>query len=169
MYQFSAPFELFQNLIGGHIIVAPEIADALLKAKQSRVVCTINNEFTMQCALISKGDGQYYVMFTKANAKKIGVREGDMLHMQIAPDTSQYGIEMPEELAALLEMDDDFDALFHALTAGKQRTLIHAVSGVKNTDGRLNRALIISDYIKGGGTKIDQMTINELIRSHVRR
>lgn len=165
MYKFSAPFQLFQNLIGGHIIVDAEIANALIAAKEIRLVCTINEVFTMQCALMSAGDGRHFVMFTKANAKKIGVSVGEMLHVQLVPDTSQYGMTMPDELAALLEMDSELDALFHDLTAGKQRTLIHAVSSVKNTDGRLNRALIISDYIKNGGKKIDQMTINELIRA----
>jgi Domain of unknown function (DUF1905)/Bacteriocin-protection, YdeI or OmpD-Associated len=165
MYNFSAPYQMFQNLIGGHFIVAQDVTDALLGAGHNRVVCTINDDFTMQCALISTGNGTHYIMLNKTHAKKIGVREGDMMQIQLAPDTSQYGAPMPEELSALLEIDDVFDAAFHALTAGKQRTLIHAVIAVKNTDARLSRALIICDYIKAGGSKIDQMTINELIKA----
>ncbi len=167
MYQFSAPYAFFQNLIGGHIIVEEAVAEALLQAQQTRVKCTINGVFSLQCAIISKGDGRHFIMLNKTHAKKLGVREGDVLNIHLEPDTSQYGLAMPEELQALLDIDDEFDGLFHNLTAGKQRTLIHAVCAVKNTDGRVSRALIIGDYLKNGGKKIDQMTLNELIKARL--
>jgi hypothetical protein len=167
MYHFSAPYQFFQNLIGGHVIVDEAIAKTLIIAGQNRLTCTINGLLTIHCALISKGDGTHFIMLNKVHAKKLGAREGHMLAIQLVPDISQYGMPIPEELEALLEMDDEFDKAFHALTPGKQRTLIHAITTVKNTDGRLRRALIICDYIKGGGKKIDQMTINELLKENL--
>ncbi len=63
-------------------------------------------------------------------------------------DTSEFGLPMPEELSEVLEQDTSAKGYFDALTAGKKRSLIHIVSGVKNIDKRIERAMMIAEKLK---------------------
>jgi uncharacterized protein YdeI (YjbR/CyaY-like superfamily) len=79
-------------------------------------------------------------------------------------DESEYGLPMPEELQELLLQDEEGDRLFHALTIGKQRTLLYIVGSVKDTGKRISRALAIVNHLKATGGKIDYKKLNEAIR-----
>lgn len=55
---------------------------------------------------------------------------------------------MPEELEALLEQDLNGARLFEALSAGKQRYIIHYVSGVKSSQKKIDRAIKLINNLK---------------------
>ena len=72
--------------------------------------------------------------------------------MQIFEDESDYGVEMPEELEAVLQSDPVALELFNAFTPGKKRSLIYSILKIKNPDLRISKALNFCKNIKLGVT-----------------
>ena len=62
---------------------------------------------------------------------------------------------MPDELLAAWEMDDDGYTVFHTLTKGKQRSLIHIIGKPKSSEIRIKKALVVLDYLKSVNGKLD--------------
>jgi antitoxin component of MazEF toxin-antitoxin module len=135
------------------IPIATNIATTFVKAGNRRVLCTINGQHCLHAALMTrKEQGDYYIYASKALLKKLQLKAGNPLQVQLEPDNSAYQFDMPEELAEVLATDPDAHAIFHALTPGRQRGLIHLVALVKTVDKKIERALKIADKIKAGIT-----------------
>ncbi len=154
--RFTAYLDDFRsNLWGYHIDVPDDAAQVFLADGNRRVICTLNGQASFHCALMPKGDGTYYILVNKELRKKLRLRIGDEMQVDLVRDHSKYGMPMPEELGALLEMDDEGSRYFHELTPGKQRALIHLVGKPKTSDTRLKKALVIVDYLKCSPGKLD--------------
>lgn len=135
------------------IPIAASVAAAFIANGNRRVICTINNAHTVHVALMyRKAEDDYYIYVGKALLKKAGLSAGEAIKIQLATDDSEYQFEMPEELAEVLATDADAHRIFHALTPGRQRGLIHLVAMVKKMDKKIERALRIADKIKAGIT-----------------
>lgn len=134
------------------------------KGKFKRVVCTINGSLSFQCALMPWGE-IFYIIVNKEKRDSIGIEGGELVNVELVRDESKYGLPMPEELQEVLNQDPDGDRLFHALSPGKQRSLIYMISNVKNIDKRIHVALIILEHLKENGGKI----IGEQLQHDVKR
>jgi hypothetical protein len=131
--------------------VPTDVADAFQRANINRLVCTVNDAVTFHCALQSYGAGRgYYIMFSRQLQKKTGLGSGDELWVKLVPDTSEYGLPVPEEWAELLAIDEEVTAIFAELTPGRQRSILHLVGAPKREENRINRALRIADNLKLG-------------------
>ena len=162
---FTGRIERFDtDLWHFHICIPDAIAQPFLKAGKKRVICTLNGKDEFQCALMPKGDGQYFININKERRKKHQLKLGDTVALQIREDNSKYGLPMPEELGELLKIDDEGNQFFHALTAGKQRTLIHMAGSPKRTETRLNKALVIVDYLKSTSGKLNFKELNQAFK-----
>lgn len=166
--QFTAQLERFEDnpLWGHHVLVPDEIAQAFLTEKQSRVVCNLNGEHEFQCALMPKGDGSYFIMLNSAIRKKMALHIGSKLDITLAKDESKYGLPMPDEFQELLYQDETADRLFHALTKGKQRSLLHIIGKPKGEAKRLEKAIVVAEHLKANDGKIDFKALNEAFRNY---
>ena len=70
------------------------------------------------------------------------------MEVTIELDNSKYGMEMPEELEALLEQDHEGERRFEMLTPSKQRYIIHYVSQVKSSQLKIDRAIMLINNLK---------------------
>ena len=61
---------------------------------------------------------------------------------------------MPKELKEVLRQDPDGNKLFHALTAGKQRTILYYMAKPKDVDRRIHMALVVVEHLKKNDGKI---------------
>lgn len=122
---------------------------------RKRVVCVLNGEDPHQCALTPIGDGVYVIKVKQGRVKKLGLAEGKKVQVELYPDDSKYGLPMPEEMAALLSEDTGGDRLFHALPAGKLRTMLYVIGQGNNSDNRLWRAVQIIEHLKKNSGKIN--------------
>ena len=122
-------------------------------ARTRRVVCTLNDAHTFQCALLPNKD-EFCIVVNKSIREKLGLEDGSVVRVELADDTSKYGAPMPEELKEVLKQDPVGNRLFHALTAGKQRSLIYLIRGVKNVDKRIHLALIVVKHITENDGKV---------------
>ncbi len=114
------------------------------------------------------GDGSY-IMVNKKIRERLGLKEGDPVTLQLKKDTSEYGMPMPESLQVMLDQDDTGSNYFHALTPGKQRSLIYLVSKVKNIDKQINKALAILDHLKDVNGQLDFKLLSEKIKEYNNR
>lgn len=159
--QFSSRIDRFEgDLWHYHVLISAEQAEAFVQDNDRRVVCTINGTHTFQCALMPDGKGDFFINLNKDIRKKLGLVLGQEVSIILAPDESEYGLPMPEEFAELLAQDEEGSRRFHALTPGKQRSLIYQVGNVKNPDKRINRGLVILDHLKMHGGTLDFKVLN---------
>jgi len=147
-----------------YIPVPNDIAESFLASDAKRVVCTINKSLRIQCAILPMGNERYYMLLNKENRKKLNLEIGDQIDIIIEPDTSKYGIPLPEEMEELLLMDDEGSEVFHKLTPGKQRSLLFLVGKPKTSETRLKKAVVIIDYLKMTGGKLDFKELNEAFK-----
>lgn len=153
---FTAHLDKFDsNLWGYHIVVPDIVAQAFLTGNQRRVVCTLNETETFQCALMPKGEGVYFININKKLRDKLKLKLGSEVQVTLREDNSDYGLPMPEELAELLKQDEEGNQLFHALTPGRQRTLLYHIGSPKSSDTRLLRAIATIEHLKANGGKVN--------------
>ncbi|MBK8517794.1 MAG: hypothetical protein IPL55_16360 [Saprospiraceae bacterium] len=55
---------------------------------------------------------------------------------------------------------------FHALTPGKQRSLIYIVGKVKNTESKIRKSLAIADHLTSNKGKIDGKLLYEALKEY---
>ena len=143
----------FNSVIGdetwGHCLAVPPIYAEMFKSTDGsrRVVCVLNDVLTLHAAIMPHGNG-WVMSMNKTNLKKLGLKVGSPVQVNMRQDDSEFGLPMPEELSEVLEQDALAKSYFDALTAGKKRSLIHLVIGVKNVDKRIERAFMIAEHLK---------------------
>lgn len=146
-----------------HIKVPKPIAMHYLEQGDKRVVATLNNRLTFQCAIMPAGDGVYFINLNKKIRDQLQIKEGRKISVELKKDSSEYGLPFPEELKELLDQDKEGNKLFHELTPGKQRNIIYVVSQVKSLDLRIHRSLVILDHLKRNNGKINFRELNQEI------
>jgi hypothetical protein len=165
--KFTVQLENFDSdLWHFHILVPDLVLQPFLDANQKRVICKIDGLEAFHCALMPKGDGQYFININKERRKKLGLVLGAQIQAQIKTDDSKYGLPICEELEELLKMDDEGSDLFHALSLGKQRTLIHLASSPKRSETRLKKAVIIIEYLKSSEGHLDFKALHEAFKTN---
>ncbi len=151
---------------GWHFLIVTKeiVAKFGFEGKFKRVVCTINGGESFQCALLPSGD-LFYIIVNKIKRDNLGIAAGDTVDVLLEKDESKYGLPMPEEFEEVLKQDPDGDTMFHALTAGKQRSILYLLSKPKDIDVRIHQALLIVEHLKENeGKIIDKKLYEELKR-----
>ena len=146
-----------ENEFGWHFLKFDAKAVAGLKfenKKSRRVVCTLNGRHTFQCALLPLTTGGFCIVVNKQIRDKLGIADGDKVDVELTRDDSKYGLPMPKEFKEVLRQDKEGDKLFHALTPGKQRTILYYIAKPKDLDRRIHYALVVVEHLKKNDGKI---------------
>jgi hypothetical protein len=147
--EFKTPIQRLQHLVGMHYLEVPaEAVQQLGGTFNVRLLCRVNNSLTFQCGLVALGGGYGYISLNAKRMKELGVRNGDQVEVNLSKDKSPYGLEVPAELAELLEQDEEGNKRFQKLTPGRQRYIIHYVASVKNSQRRIDRAILQIENLK---------------------
>lgn len=168
--KFTTTLQKFDSpLWSFHIPVPDEISKHFLESSGTRVVCILNGTEEFQCALMSKGNHSYFINVNKKLREKLNLKPGTEVRVELRADDSKYGLPMPEEMAALLALDEEGNRLFHALTPGKQRNLLYIAGSPKTSDTRLKKSVVVIEHLKANGGKIDFKRLNEEMKDANRR
>lgn len=170
--QFSAIICQSNNkLWNRHFFIPDDVIEQFLVSSEMnnheerrRVVCILNSTIEFQCGLIPFGNAQFVIHINKKICEKLGLEIGSEVLVQLRPDTSKYGLPMPEEFAEVMATDQRGAMLFETLTPGAKRTLLYVAGSVKNSDKRIQRALAILDHLKKNKGKIDFKNLNQELR-----
>ena len=137
------------------VLLPNAVVRPFIERGQSRVkiIARFESQQIEYHAALKKFNADNYVSyFSKAKQKALGVFLNDYFTMKLIEDSSKYGVEMPEELKAVLMSDPLAKELFEQLTPGKKRSLIYSILKIKNTDLRISKALNFCKNIKLGMT-----------------
>ena len=146
---FETQISLLLHLIGTrYLYISPAIVQALGGKFSMRLLCTVNSQITFQCGLVSLGEGAAYISINQKRMKQLGVEVGDTVTVKLEKDESEYGVEVPEELTELFAQDDEGFERFKFLPAGKQRYILNHVSSVKDSQKRIERAVLLITNLK---------------------
>ena len=147
----SPEFEV--SISGMHSIALPEeiVVPFVEKGhKRVRIVARFQGEVITFHGALQKRGGGYYLMFGKDNQKALGVYPNDYFTLQFFEDNTKYGVEMPEELQAVLDSDPEALAVFETLTQGKIRGLIYAIRRYRTSQTRIDKSLLMCENLKRG-------------------
>lgn len=137
-----------------HLFIPKDIFEPFAKIRQNRVkIIAIHKNKSIEFYAAVKKDknsGDYRVMFGKRHQRELGVFQNDYFEIQLITDTSKFGVNVPEELDAVLLSDYDAYKIFESLTAGKQRSIIYTIIRIKNSQSRIDKAIIMCDNLKRG-------------------
>jgi hypothetical protein len=113
-----------------------------------RVICTVNNKIQFQGGMVFLSEGNAYISIAKSRMQAADAVLGDTVHLKLEEDTSEFGTELPGELIAVLEQDVEGKMRFDLLKKSMQRYVINYVKTVKNSDKRIERALLLIENLK---------------------
>jgi len=166
---FKAELAHFESspLWGWHFLVSDEVARSFMDGNDRRVICKINGEMTIHCALMPN-KGTWFVMLNQDIIKKLKLILHVVVTVEMMKDESQYGMPMPDEFQEVLYQEPDASKYFHELTPGKRRSLLYIVGKVKNSESRIKKSLAISDHLMANKGKLDYKMLNDAFKEYNR-
>lgn len=153
------------TLLWNFRVYVPEAISNSLIDENRRVLCSINSEPHFHAALMPDRVNGFFIMINKDLRKKLGINEGDELTVCIEKDRSEYGMFVPEAFKELKYQDPEGSTLFHQLSMGKQRTLLHLMAKPKSESKQIEKTLIIFDYLKSVQGNLDFKELNEAFKN----
>ena len=108
-----------------------------------RLLCEVNKQLTFQCGLISLSEGRAYISINSKRMKELGVERGSEVSIILTEDSSEYGVDVPEELSELFKQDPEGKQRFDLLKPGMQRYILQYVNTVKSVQLRVDRAFFL--------------------------
>lgn len=165
---FNATISRFDDSIWAfHVKVPDDIYQSFADQKIKRVMMCINDSEPVHAGLMPAGKGVYFLMLSKDLMKKFQLAGGQEVEVKIEKDTSKYGMAISEEMKELLELDPDGEVLFHRLTPGKIRSLLHHVNKFKSSDKRIEKAVIILEHLKANNGTLDWKALNQAFKDGI--
>jgi len=120
-----------------------KIVDEFEKREKTRLLCVVDNTVSYSCQIKKKGE-TYFIMISASNLKKLKKKVGDEVEFEICQHPNPLGVDVPEVLEVFLSQDPEAQAIYNTFTDGKKRTLIFAISRVKNIDLQVQK---ITDFL----------------------
>lgn len=136
-YSLLLPMEIIQPFLDNNL-------------KRVKVKATFEGKELNFHGGLQKRNGNYYMMFGKRYQKELGIFPNDYFQLQFFEDDSKYGVEMPEELDAVLLSDYEAFKIFDSFTDGKKRGVIYAILRYKNSQTRIDKSILICENLKRG-------------------
>lgn len=164
-FKSTIGFKKDDSLMWSHRIIVPDEIVDHFRDTDKRIICRINNSDPLHCALMPNGDGTYFIMTNNEFRKKNKLQKGDSVLVKIEKDESKYGMWVPDFFKELCFQDPEASELFHDLSAGKQRTLLHQITKPKSETKQLEKALTIFDYLKNVNGQLDFKELNECFKN----
>jgi len=96
----------------------------------------------------SIGRRKGYISLNAKRLTTLHLKKGDAVDVLLKKDDSEFGAEVPEELAEVFAQDQEGFQRFEKLVAGKQRFIIRHVTAVKNSQLKIERALALLNNLK---------------------
>ena len=124
----------------------------------------INGSEKLHAGFMPEGDGKYFLMLSKDVLKKLQLSGTESVEVHIEKDTTKYGMPISEEMKELLELDPEGATLFHKLTPGKIRSLLHMINKLKSSDKRIEKSVIILEHLKANNGKLDYKMLHQAFK-----
>ncbi|MFD1251835.1 MULTISPECIES: YdeI/OmpD-associated family protein [Devosia] len=128
------------------IEVPSEVLDALGGGKRPAVVLTAG-ALTYRSTVGSMG-GRALIPLSAARRVEAGLVGGETIEVEIALDTAPREVQVPEDLARELAMDEGALAFFQSLSYSNQNRHVLSVTDAKSEETRARRIAKVVDAMK---------------------
>ncbi len=135
------PVRRFDNSQYHYLEIDRKTVAAFGSARATRLICVIENQVSFPCGLNHLGNGNFFIIVSKARLKELNKTTGDTVQFEIFEDPNPLGVEIPEVLQILLADDKEVRATFDKLTDGKKRSLIYSTKNIKDIDLQVRKIL----------------------------
>ncbi len=122
------------------------------KNGNKRVVCRFNNSEPQHYAITNSKTMGPHIGISNALCKLLKLKAGDSVTLSIEIDTSPFQFHVCEEFTEVLSTDSLANAIFEKLTPGNKRSLIQLINAKKNSQQRIEKALLLMEGLKRGIT-----------------
>ena len=163
--RFKSKLEVTDSSPPWHILRVPKakVAGFAFKGNLRRVVCTLNETETFNCALFPS-KGNYFITVSKKLRDKLGLEVEKSVSIELEKDESEFGMPMPEEFAEVLRQDSEGEQLFNALSPGNQRLMLKLIVFSKDIDKRIIRSLTGLEILKKCDGKFEYHLLHDAMR-----
>jgi hypothetical protein len=167
MHFTSTVLVFHDNPLWGYYMPVPLDVQKFYKEKSiTRFIVQIKKPAaTLYSAIMPGGNNTFFILMSKNVLKQYKFQLNQDVEVSIKPDESTYGMPLSEELAELLQLDEEFASYFEKLLPGKQRNLIYAIGKFKSSDLRIRTAVVVADHLKANNGKLDFRMLNEALKS----
>jgi len=147
-FSFETRLVEYKDMLVSAVVEIP--TDVLVKLPAGRVrVEGKFNQVPFNLAVQSKKNGVKYLSVSLAMRRAARVKPGDNVKVSFAVVDNDK-LDLPEEMQAVLEQDEEGAKKWKRLTVGLQRSLVHYINSSKNIDVRIERALFLINKVKSG-------------------
>jgi hypothetical protein len=137
MTRFTAPLEEAPRG-GAYVVVPPEVVDGLGGGGRMKVAATFDR-IPYRGSIVRMG-GESVIGVLKDIRAQLGKGPGDEIVVTVEPDLEERVVEIPPELATLLEAHPEARKAFDALSYSHRREHASHVADAKKAETRQRRA-----------------------------
>ena len=154
-FRFTQIIQQLEKRQGGYhfLKINANVVSQFDKGRHTRLRCNLDEQHEFSCGLNHLGDGNYFIILSGKNLKKVNKELGDEIHFRIYEDPNPLGVEIPEVLQVLMDQDVSARETFNKITDGKKRSLIYTIQPVKDVDKQVR---IILDFLEKCQLKLEK-------------
>lgn len=130
--------------------VNTSVVNRLVKTKEKRWICVINNTISFHAALQYSKEGNYFIYVGSKILKQLNLKKGMTVQIEFEKDDTMYQFEDVEEWNEVINTDAEVEIIFNQLTPGNKRSILFLIQQVKSSDKRIQRSLKIAENLKKG-------------------
>ncbi len=130
------------------IVVPDDVVAAFERGKRVPVVVTIDGGYQYRNTITSMG-GQFLISFNSETRAATGRGAGDEIEVRLDVDDAPRVVEVPEDLAAELAVDETAKSAWEALSYSRQRAHAESITGAKAADTRARRVAKVLADLRG--------------------
>jgi uncharacterized protein YdeI (YjbR/CyaY-like superfamily) len=130
--------------------VPPEVMEALGPKKRVPVRVTING-YTYR-STVAPMSGVFLLPLNRQNRTGAKVSAGDVVEVAIERDDASRMVDVPDDLAAALAVDEKANEVFGRLSYTHQREYVEWISEAKRSETRTRRVGQAVERLKAGET-----------------
>lgn len=164
-YQFASEISKLRSNVWDRMFLIPkDVGNIIMQDWGKRVICTLNQSAVWHAGLMPSGDGRYFINVNKEVRKKLGIDIGSQVSVLLEKDESKYGMPVPDEFEAAMELDPEASLIFEQLTPGKQRSILFILGKPKSSEIRIKKSITFLNYIKDVQGKLDFKELNQAFK-----
>jgi hypothetical protein len=146
--RFTATVEATGRTTTG-IRVPDEVLAELGQGKRPKVSATFPNGYVHRTT-VGPHAGAAFLSVSAAVREGAEVAAGDVIELDLVPDTAPREIEIPDDLAAAFATTPAAQASFESLTDSQRRTFVTSVTGAKKPETRERRVVRAVEALVAG-------------------
>jgi len=131
------------------IVVVPPLALQALGKGTRRITGTLNGH-PVRLGLLPLPGGGRYLMINKDLCRTIGIRLGQRVYLELAPDPEPDHVDLPSELAEAFEAWPEAAEQFAQLSGSMRRAVAQHISSAKQAETRARRAVEMTERLARG-------------------